>query len=91
MGGSFDRPPTVEEMTKMKSLVDQAMKDGAVGLSTGLIYLPGVFSKTDEIIELAKAGKVSAPPIAERPFAAAQATLDDLRAGRIVGRVVLAE
>jgi N-acyl-D-amino-acid deacylase len=54
MGGSFDRPPTPEELATMKSLVEQAMKDGAVGLSTGLIYLPGVFSKTDEIIELAK-------------------------------------
>lgn len=54
MGGSFDRPPTPEELTKMKAYVDQAMKDGAVGLSTGLIYLPGVFSKPDEIIELAK-------------------------------------
>jgi len=55
MGGSFDRVPTPEEMAKMKSLVDQAMRDGAVGLSTGLIYLPGVFSCTDEIVELAKA------------------------------------
>lgn len=54
MGGSFDREPTVEELAKMKGYVDQAMKDGAVGLSTGLIYLPGVFSKTDEIVELAK-------------------------------------
>ena len=54
MGGSFDRPPTPDELEKMKSLVEQAMKDGAVGLSTGLIYLPGVFSKTDEIVELAK-------------------------------------
>jgi N-acyl-D-amino-acid deacylase len=54
MGGSFDRSPTPEELSTMKSLVEQAMKDGAVGLSTGLIYLPGVFSKTDEIIELAK-------------------------------------
>lgn len=54
MGGSFDRPPTPEELAIMKSLVEQAMKDGAVGLSTGLIYLPGVFSKTDEIVELAK-------------------------------------
>lgn len=54
MGGSFDRPPTPEELEKMKALVDEAMKDGAVGLSTGLIYLPGVFSKTDEIVELAK-------------------------------------
>jgi N-acyl-D-amino-acid deacylase len=54
MGGSFDRPPTPEELATMKTLVEQAMKDGAVGLSTGLIYLPGVFSKTDEIVELAK-------------------------------------
>ena len=54
MGGSFDRPPTPEELKQMRALVDQAMKDGAVGLSTGLIYLPGVFAKTDEIVELAK-------------------------------------
>jgi len=52
--------------------------------------LTGTLAEAREIIELAKAGKISAPPIAERPFAAAQATLDDLRAGRIVGRVVLA-
>jgi N-acyl-D-amino-acid deacylase len=54
MGGSFARPPTVEEMSKMKDLVDRAMRDGAVGLSTGLIYLPGTFTKTSEIVELAK-------------------------------------
>jgi N-acyl-D-aspartate/D-glutamate deacylase len=55
MGGSHDRPPTAQEMTRMKALVTQAMKDGAVGLSTGLIYQPGVFAQTDEIVELAKA------------------------------------
>lgn len=54
MGGNFDRPPTPEEMAKMKGYVEQAMKDGAVGLSTGLIYLPGTFSKPDEVVELAK-------------------------------------
>jgi N-acyl-D-amino-acid deacylase len=54
MGGSFDRPPTPEELAKMKGYVEQAMKDGAVGLSTGLIYLPGTFSKPDEVVELAK-------------------------------------
>lgn len=54
MGGSFMRPPTEEELQKMRDLVEQGMKDGAVGLSTGLIYLPGTFSKTEEIIELAK-------------------------------------
>lgn len=55
MGGSFMRPPTAEELAKMRALVERAMKDGAVGLSTGLIYLPGVYTKTDELIELAKA------------------------------------
>ncbi|MBI2497665.1 MAG: D-alanyl-D-alanine carboxypeptidase/D-alanyl-D-alanine-endopeptidase, partial [Opitutae bacterium] len=55
MGGSFDRAPTPEETARMRTLVDRAMRDGAVGLSTGLIYLPGVFAKTDEIVELAKA------------------------------------
>jgi N-acyl-D-amino-acid deacylase len=38
----------------MKALVEQAMKDGAVGLSTGLIYVPGTFAKTDEVVELAR-------------------------------------
>ena len=54
MGGSFMRPPSEAELTQMKAMVEQAMKDGAFGLSTGLIYLPGSFAKTEEIIELAK-------------------------------------
>jgi N-acyl-D-amino-acid deacylase len=52
--GLDDRPPTSDEQAKMDALVEQAMKDGAVGLSTGLEYLPGMFAKTDEIVELAK-------------------------------------
>jgi N-acyl-D-amino-acid deacylase len=54
MHGSWDRPPTAEELERMKALVDQGMRDGAMGLSTGLIYLPGTFAKPEEIIELAK-------------------------------------
>jgi len=54
MGGSFDRVPTAAETAKMRATVDRAMKDGAVGLSTGLIYDPGVFSKPEEIVDLAK-------------------------------------
>ena len=41
-------------MKKMESIVEQAMKDGAVGLSTGLIYIPGTYSKTEEVVRLAK-------------------------------------
>jgi N-acyl-D-amino-acid deacylase len=55
MGGDFNREPTLEELGKMKELVDRAMREGAVGLSTGLIYLPGTFAKPEEVIELAKA------------------------------------
>ena len=54
MGGDFDRVPTAEELEQMKEMVEQAMQDGAVGLSTGLIYLPGTFAKTEEIIALGK-------------------------------------
>src|SRR6185503_9574143 len=43
MHGSFDRPPTDAELAQMKEFVNRGMEDGAVGLSTGLIYLPGVF------------------------------------------------
>src|SRR5687768_52821 len=52
--GSDDRAPTPEEMKQMELLVEQGMKDGAVGLSTRLIYLPGNYAKTDEIIKLAR-------------------------------------
>ncbi len=53
--GLDNRLATGEEQKKMEELVAQAMKDGAVGLSTGLIYLPGMYSNTDEVIGLAKA------------------------------------
>ncbi len=58
MGGSFLRRPTAEQLEEMQRLVDQAMVDGAVGLSTGLIYNPGSFAKTDEVVALAKAAAV---------------------------------
>ncbi len=47
--------PTAEEMTRMKQLLDQEMRAGAIGLSTGLAYLPGVYSRTEELVELAQA------------------------------------
>ena len=48
------RDPTSAEQVKMEALVEQAMKDGAVGLATGLIYIPGTYSKTPEVVGLAK-------------------------------------
>ncbi len=52
--GEDDRAPTPAELETMKGMVAQAMKDGAFGLSTALIYPPGHYAKTDELIELAK-------------------------------------
>jgi N-acyl-D-amino-acid deacylase len=52
--GEADRAPSTEELEKMKALVERAMLDGAVGLSTGLYYVPGAYAKTDEVVELAK-------------------------------------
>src|SRR5665647_1610750 len=49
----------------------------------------GTLAEARELIELVRAKNIAAPPIAERPLAQAQVTLDDLRAGKIVGRVVL--
>lgn len=49
-----NRFATAAEQKKMEALVEKAMRDGAVGLSTGLIYLPGMYSNTDEVIGLAK-------------------------------------
>ena len=52
--GYDDRPPTPVELEQMKKLVAEAMKDGALGVSTSLQYVPARFAKTDEIVELAK-------------------------------------
>jgi N-acyl-D-amino-acid deacylase len=53
--GLSDRKPSPEEQLHMEALVQEAMKQGAVGLSTGLIYLPGMYSTTNEVAGLAKA------------------------------------
>jgi N-acyl-D-amino-acid deacylase len=52
--GLGDRAPTPEELKQMEGVVEQGMKDGAVGFSTGLIYVPGTYAKTDEIVALAR-------------------------------------
>lgn len=52
--GRANRDATAIELKQMADLVDKAMKDGAVGLSTGLIYIPGTYSNTSEIVALAK-------------------------------------
>jgi N-acyl-D-amino-acid deacylase len=52
--GNVNRDATDDELHKMEALVDQGMRDGAWGFATGLIYNPGTYCKTDELIALAK-------------------------------------
>lgn len=53
--GNADRTPTAAELKKMEALVEKGMRDGAWGMATGLIYNPGTYSKTDELVALSKA------------------------------------
>ena len=55
--GYDNRPPTAAELDSMKGLVAAAMRDGALGLSTSLQYIPARFARTDEIVELAKVAR----------------------------------
>jgi N-acyl-D-amino-acid deacylase len=52
--GTANRLASEDELRRMEAIVDQAMKDGAVGFSTGLIYIPGTYSGTEEIVRLAR-------------------------------------
>lgn len=52
--GEANRKPTREELERMKALVDRAMRDGAVGFSTGLLYVPGTYAETAEVVALAE-------------------------------------
>ena len=57
--GSINRAPTPEELDRMRGHVRRAMDEGAMGLTSALIYTPGVFAKTDELVELAKVASES--------------------------------
>ncbi len=53
--GYVNRPPTPEELERMKALVRQSMEEGALGVASALIYAPGAYARTDELVELARA------------------------------------
>jgi N-acyl-D-amino-acid deacylase len=52
--GLAEREPSPEELRRMEAIVERGMREGAVGLSTGLIYVPGTYAKTDEVVALAR-------------------------------------
>jgi N-acyl-D-amino-acid deacylase len=53
--GQFDRPPTADELARMQDLVRHAMREGAMGVASALIYAPGTYAQTDELVALARA------------------------------------
>jgi N-acyl-D-amino-acid deacylase len=77
--GAIDRRATPQELDAMRTIVRQSMAEGAFGLSTGLFYVPGTFSPTQEIVELAKvAGQLGGMHISHMRNEATQ-VLDSVR------------
>ncbi len=83
------RQPTAPEQARMEDLVEQAMKAGAVGLSTGLIYTPGTWANTDEVVGLAKQaakyGGVYASHIRNEGADVKTAVAEAIQIGRLAG------
>lgn len=87
--GTANRLATPEEIAQMQELVEAAMKDGAVGFSTGLIYIPGTYSNSDEVVALAKAaskhGGVYASHMRDEGDKVLDAIHEAVRAGKEAG------
>jgi N-acyl-D-amino-acid deacylase len=52
--GDVNRAPTMDEMKQMEAIVDQAMRDGAIGIGSSLIYVPAMYSTTEELVSLSR-------------------------------------
>jgi N-acyl-D-aspartate/D-glutamate deacylase len=84
-----NRAPTDDELAAMERLVEQGVRDGAWGLSTGLIYNPGTYAKTDELVALAKAaarhGGLYASHIRDEGTGVLAAIEEAIRIARLTG------
>jgi N-acyl-D-amino-acid deacylase len=87
--GTENRDPSVSELARMRSLVWRAMADGAVGFSTGLEYVPGVYAKMPEILDLARiagnAGGVYASHMRNEGTELEEAVAETIQIGEIAG------
>lgn len=86
----FDRrPPAAEEMERMKALVAEAMEAGAAGISSGLAYAPGIFSATEEVVELcrvvARYGGIYTTHMRNQDAGLLESVEEALRVGREAG------
>ena len=84
--GTENRPPSADEMKALRHLVEQSMREGAVGLSTGLTYAPAMYADDDEIVELCQAirpfGGFYCPHHRNYGVAAMEAYQDAINTGR---------
>ena len=87
--GDENRAPTEAELTRMRGHVEQAMKDGVVGLSTALIYPPGTYATTAELVEMAKVagryGGIYLTHMRNESHAVLEAITESIRIGRESG------
>ena len=90
--GTANRAPSESELQKMEGLVDEAMRGGAVGLSTGLIYIPGTYAETEEVVRLAKVaarhGGIYASHMRDEGDSVTQAIEEAIHIGRSAGMPV---
>ena len=88
-----DRDPTPAELDQMRAMVAQGMHEGAFGLSTGLRYLPGTFSKTDEVVALSKvaadSGGIYTSHLREEGLGVIEGVAEAIEIGRRTGIVVV--
>ena len=84
--GTANRHATAQELKQMEAIADKAMKAGAVGMSTGLIYIPGTYAPTEEVVALAKIvaqnGGVYASHIRNEEDKVAEAVNEAIEIGR---------
>ncbi len=84
--GTANRHATAQELKQMEAIADKAMKAGAVGMSTGLIYIPGTYAPTEEVVALAKVvaqnGGVYASHIRNEEDKVAEAVNEAIEIGR---------
>jgi len=85
--GDHDREPTPAELDQMRKHVEQAMRDGAVGLSTALIYPPGTYAKTAELVAMAKVVGQYGGAYMSHMRNESQALLDAMRAANRLGEL----
>ena len=89
LGSEQRRPPGSPEMSEMKRLLGEALEEGALGLSTGLIYAPGIHAETDELVELAsvlaRRGGIYASHVRDEGAMVFDAVAECLEIGRRAG------